>query len=149
MPSHLDLPEAAYRLEPERHEELHPELDAWRANVGGPVSLDAAAIAPPRLDGLDILCWNVAIGRGRLEQLLDRLWAGAFGGAGRTPERPLVILLQEAYRHDPSVPDRPGSLHHGGRLAARQRTDVVELARHCGLSLRYAPSMRNGTHPSD
>ena len=117
--------------------------------MGHPVARDADAVAAPRLHGIDVLCWNVAIGLGRLELLLQRLWAGAFGGAPRAPERPLVILLQEAYRHDPSVPEQPGSFHHGGRLAARQRSDVVELATRCGLSLRYAPSMRNGTHASD
>src|SRR5688572_3637226 len=137
------------RLEPRRHDELHPELDAWRANVGGPVMLDAAAVAAPRLTAVDVLCWNVAIGLGRLEKVLGRLWAGAFGGAERSPERPLVVLVQEAYRHDPSVPDEPGSLHHGGWLAARERVDIAEVAASCGLSLRYAPSMRNGTHASD
>src|ERR671923_292549 len=106
-PTDAPAPPAMQRLEPHRHDELHPELDAWRANVGHPVARDADAVAAPRLHGIDVLCWNVAIGLGRLELLLQRLWAGAFGGAQRAPERPLVILLQEAYRHDPSVPEQP------------------------------------------
>jgi endonuclease/exonuclease/phosphatase family metal-dependent hydrolase len=57
--------------------------------------------------------------------------------------------VQEAYRHDPSVPDDADSRHHGGRLGRAQRCDIVELAARCGLSLRYSPSMRNGSHASD
>ena len=136
-------------LEPHRHDELHPELDAWRANVGAPVALDVAVDAPSDLQGIDVLCWNLAIGLGQLERLIDRLRAGAFGGAGTVAARPLVILAQEVYREDPSVPHRTESFHHGGRFSVRQRHDIVELAARCGLSVRYSPSMRNGVHPSD
>ena len=54
------------RRAPHRHDELHEELDAWRANVGSPIAIDAGHVAPPRLAGIDVLCWNVAIGLGRL-----------------------------------------------------------------------------------
>jgi endonuclease/exonuclease/phosphatase family metal-dependent hydrolase len=65
-------------------------------------------------------------------------------------ERPLIILVQEAYRSDESVPGRSGSTHHGGRLRpASRRADIVGVAREHGLSLRYSPSMRNGDHASD
>jgi endonuclease/exonuclease/phosphatase family metal-dependent hydrolase len=143
-------PACRVRLEPERHDELHPELDHWRANVGGPVALDAAEAAPDRLEGVDVLSWNVAIGLGRLDAVLDRLRAGALGGAGQSPGRPLIILLQEAFRADPTVPESTGTAHHGGRLGrADVRADIVEVARQHGLSLRYSPSMRNGLNPSD
>lgn len=138
------------RLEPDRHDELHPELDEWRANVGAPVALNAADRAAPRLDGIDVLCWNVAIGRGRLGSVLERLRSHSFGRVGTRADRPLVILLQEAYRCDDSVPGRAGSTHHGGhRRPAADREDVVAAAREHGLSLRYSPSMRNGNHASD
>lgn len=135
-------------LEPERHEELHPELDDWRANVGGPVVVDAGPRAPDRLTGIDILCWNIAIGVGRLHDVVAHLRSGMFGGAGLKPERPLVILAQEVYRGAAALPPQP-SVHHGGAPAAGRRHDIVEIAEACELSLRYSPSMRNGHHPSD
>lgn len=146
----LHAPACRVRLEPQRHDELHPELDHWRANVGGPVALNAEEEAPARIAGVDVLSWNVAIGLGRLDDLLLQLKAGAFGGAGREPERPLVVLVQEAFRSDESVPEATGTVHHGGgKGASSLRADIVAVARHHGLSLRYSPSMRNGNHASD
>src|SRR5690606_37459168 len=139
------------RLEPDRHDALHAELDAWRTNTGSPVAVDAGPVAPSRLAGIEVLCWNVAIGRGRLGAVLERLRAGAGAGAaiGMSPDRPLVVLLQEAYRQDDTVPGQAATLHHGGRLATADRTDIVALAEESGMSLRYSPSMRNGTVSSD
>ncbi|MGH7465814.1 MAG: hypothetical protein ACREK1_11610, partial [Longimicrobiales bacterium] len=128
------------RLEPDRHYELHEELDAWRANVGSPIAIDAGPVAPPRLSGIDVLCWNIAIGLGRLDAVLERLRATTHDSIGTAPERPLVVLVQEAYRADQTVPGAAGTSHHGGRLSVRQRVDIVELAEHNGLSLRYSPS---------
>lgn len=136
-------------LEPERHDELHDELDAWRANVGEPIAIDGAPAAPSRIAGIDVVCWNVAIGLGRLDALLDALRSGAWGNVGVVPERPLIILAQEAFRSDDTVPGDMGSRHHGGRVASRKRTDIRDSALELGLSLRYSPSMRNGPHPSD
>jgi endonuclease/exonuclease/phosphatase family metal-dependent hydrolase len=137
-------------LEPHRHDELHPELDAWRANVGAPVAVDHAPLAPPRVDGLDVVCWNVAIGLGRLPDVIGALRAGAWGGAGTDPARPLVILVQEAFRSDTTVPGASATPHHGGLApAAGTRMEITEVARELGLSVRYSPSMRNGGHASD
>lgn len=141
--------ECRIRLEPRRDESLHSELDHWRANVGGPVAIDVPAVAARDIAGIDVLSWNVAIGLGRLGSLLDVLKSGAWGDIGESPERPLVILVQEAFRSDPTVPGETSSVHHGGRLRVRQREDIVSSARELGLSLRYSPSMRNGTHASD
>jgi endonuclease/exonuclease/phosphatase family metal-dependent hydrolase len=138
------------RLEPDRHDELHPELDNWRANVGAPLAVNGQAVAPARLEGVDVLSWNVAIGMGRLDEVLARLRADPDIRAGQRPERPLIVLLQEAYRTDATVPPGTGTPHHGGRLPlAAQRRDITAVAMEHGLSLRYSPSMRNGLHPSD
>jgi endonuclease/exonuclease/phosphatase family metal-dependent hydrolase len=186
-------------LEPDRHGELHPVLDHWRTNVGEPVAFDGSDAAPDQLSGIDVLCWNVAIGLGHLDFVIEWLQSGAgvaavavaaaqssarseagslisadalvagsrVAGAGqvrstatgpigahaspeaRPADRPLVILLQEAFRSGASVPDAAASGHHGGRLAGAARVDIVELAERHGLSLRYSPSMRNGRHASD
>jgi endonuclease/exonuclease/phosphatase family metal-dependent hydrolase len=127
----------------------HPELSIWGANVGTPVELDLAPPAAPDIDGIDILSWNLAVGAARLGELLELLGRGAFEHAGRDPTRPLVILAQEAYRSDESIPMNGHRTHHGGALHAADARDVVDLARAHGLSVRYAPSMRNGTHRSD
>ncbi|HEX2191446.1 MAG TPA: endonuclease/exonuclease/phosphatase family protein [Longimicrobiaceae bacterium] len=131
-------------------ESEHRVLARWRRNVGAPVSLDLAPPAPPGVRGFDLLSWNVRVGAARLDRLLGRLREGHHGGAGTDPARPLVLLLQEAYRADDTVPavaPEPG--HTGGDLAPAHPEDVVETARRHGLSLRYAPSMRNGAAPSD
>src|SRR5207253_776093 len=64
-------------------------------------------------------------------------------------QRPLVILAQEAYRADATVPPQPGSKHHGGKGRGGARMSIVDIAQRERLSLRYAPSMRNGVHASD
>ena len=93
-----------------------------------------------------MLSWNVWIGRGRLEEVVRRL-------RGDT-DAPLVVLAQEVYRSDATVPVRPA-----GRAArratgsfpirTRPRADIVEAAHALELNLRYAPAMRNGAERSD
>lgn len=136
-------------LEPVHEERFHPELAAWRRNVGAPVALDLAPVAAPEVAGLDVVCWNVAVGHGDIEALLARIRAGREDGFGVQPERPLVLLLQEAFRAGDAVPAEPHDARHGGRRIAPGRTDVVVAARNAGLSIRYTPSMRNGHHRSD
>lgn len=127
----------------------HPELEHWHGNVGEAVALDLAGPLVRGVTTIDVLSWNVAIGLGRLEDVISRLRAGAFDGEIRGANRPLVILIQEAYRSDNSIPARALSRHHGGKAPRHARSDIVELAHALGLSLRYAPSMRNGAHRSD
>jgi endonuclease/exonuclease/phosphatase family metal-dependent hydrolase len=137
------------RLEPGRHEAQHPELDRWRANVGAPVAFDSDRTAAPELRCVDVLCWNVAIGLGRLDVVLQRL-AALSRGNGQAQDRPLVILVQEAFRADATVPGSSAGTHHGGRApGSAALSDIVAAARSHGLSIRYSPSMRNGDHASD
>jgi endonuclease/exonuclease/phosphatase family metal-dependent hydrolase len=124
----------------------HPDLEKWRANVGAPVALDSAPLCPDQPDEFDVLCWNVAIGKGRL---LERIRAHQQLRARVAASRPFVVLVQEAFRADASVPDVHGSRHHGGQAPRNTREDIVDVARALNLSLRYSPSMRNGRHQSD
>jgi len=128
------------------HAADHPHLAIWHANVGEPVALDHAPPLPGPPAELDVVSWNVHIGRGRIDAVLERLHALHPRPDGAT--RPLVLLLQEAYRADPSLPPCANACH-GGRPGRGPRQDVVTAARELGLSLRYAPSMRNGVEPSD
>ncbi len=121
----------------------------WHGNVGDAVALDLAGPLVRNVTQVDVLSWNLAIGRARLEEVVARLKAGEFDGEVRRLNRPLIILAQEAYRTDNTVPEKLASGHHGGHAPKRARHDVVELAHALGMSLRYAPSMRNGAHRSD
>lgn len=144
--------EPAFALLPCAPHPTSARLAAWRDNVGAPVAYDPPAgyAAPGAGGGLTVLSWNLWIGRGRLREMIGRVRDGAYASVGAAPDQPLVILLQEAFRADDSIPARSN-----GRAArevaprVRAREDVVETARRQGLYLRYAPSMRNGGERSD
>jgi endonuclease/exonuclease/phosphatase family metal-dependent hydrolase len=132
-----------------REHSAHPDLSLWHGNIGHSVALDLAPPMPPGVRSLDLLSWNLAIGRAYLDEILSRLKTDAFGNVGETAERPLVLLLQEAYRSDPSVPEAAVNRYHGGHVPVGTRRDIVDFAVEHNFSLRYAPSMRNGRHRSD
>jgi len=119
-------------------------LAAWRSNVGEPVALD---LAPPAsataVTSLAILSWNLWIGRGRLTDVVGRV--------REMTEAPLLVLAQEAFRADASVPHPAVARRAAGGFPPRvvPRTDIAELAATLRLNLRYVPSMRNGTGASD
>jgi hypothetical protein len=127
---------------------VHPELAIWRANVGSPVAFDLAPPLASAPRGLVVLCWNLNIGAGRLGAVLQRLRDGFLPPFTPSADRPLIVLAQEAYRADATVPPDANDLHGRVRPGADPE-DVVAVARAFGLSLRYAPSMRNGAHRSD
>ena len=128
-------------------------LDEWRRNVGGQVTLDIPAantVDSSRASSLVVLSWNVWIGKGRLQELISRIRNGDYVDLGADPSLPLVVLIQEAYRSDDSIP--PLQEGRSGRVLVAglgQQEDVVESAQALGMSLRYAPSMRNGPTQSD
>lgn len=134
-------------------------MERWRQTVGAPVALDlsprpaAESSSPHHTHApthLVILSWNVWIGQGRLRNLVSRIRNGDLRHLGADPGAALVVLLQEAYRCDSSVPRLPHRRPRG-LLPNRRHTpeDVVETAQDVGMNLRYAPSMRNGLLASD
>jgi endonuclease/exonuclease/phosphatase family metal-dependent hydrolase len=130
---------------------LEARLAGWRTNVGDSVALD---LAPPpeaeraaSLTSFVVMSWNVWVGRGRLLELVERL---ATGDWGVTPGVPAVLLIQEAFRRDDSVPERSNGFAPRELVTRiRPRQDIVEVARRLGWNLRYIPSMRNGAERSD
>jgi endonuclease/exonuclease/phosphatase family metal-dependent hydrolase len=129
-------------------------LDAWRRNVGAQVALDltspSASQNAASLRSLVVLSWNVWIGRGRLREVVTRIRNGDYLELGADPDLPLVVLAQEAYRSDSSVPRLQAG--QSGRVLIAQlgpQEDVVETAHELGMNLRYAPSMRNAAEQSD
>jgi len=119
--------------------------------VGGAVALD---LAPPAeaeraasATSFVVVSWNVWVGRGRLLELVDRLGAGDLGVPG---DLPAVLLIQEAFRRDDSVPERSNGYAPRELVTrVRPRQDIVEVTRRLGWNLRYVPSMRNGAERSD
>ena len=151
-------PSDDFTLTQHQHDHLL-KLDGWRKNVGalvardvvGADSDDASRSAPSSANSLVVLSWNVWIGHGRLLDLVQKIRQGDFAELGADPELPLVVLVQEAYRHDPEL--TAGLARHAGGLraspAGHSREDIVETADALGMHLRYAPSMRNGATHSD
>jgi endonuclease/exonuclease/phosphatase family metal-dependent hydrolase len=125
-------------------------LQRWRRNVGTPVALDNAPSGNVAAQSVVVLSWNVWIGRGRLRELVSRIRNGEFLAQGAEPDAPLIVLAQEAYRSDSTIPaDSSGP---SGRILVAQlgkQEDIVETAEALGMNLRYAPSMRNGALQSD
>jgi len=130
-------------------------LARWRANVGQPIALDRPTSGSQGLDdtpatALAVLSWNVWIGRGRLLEVVERIRTGAYTSLGITRDLPLVVLVQEAFRSDDSIPPRSnGAAPREIVSRARPQEDIVDVASRLGLRLRYAPSMRNGAERSD
>lgn len=130
---------------------LEARLAGWRKNVGEPVSLDLASAGEARRAAaatrLAVMSWNVWMGRGRLLELVERLRDGTLGiPADVTP----VLLIQEAFRQDHTIPARSNGFAARELVTRlRPRQDVVDVARTLRWNLRYAPSMRNGAERSD
>jgi endonuclease/exonuclease/phosphatase family metal-dependent hydrolase len=103
------------------------------------------------LDDVAVVSWNVHVGGGDLVALVHRLRSGDWSN-GR-PVRHFVLLLQEVFRRGLAVPALVGSSPPIPRTIAASppdgtRVDILEAARRLGLSLFYAPSMRNGRSAS-
>lgn len=152
-----ELPEGARHVVVDPRD--RPALDRWCRAVGpvvfrsspregsGPESLDARGESGGTQGFLALVVWNVRVGGGDLPGLIEALRAGRLTGGAR----PLgtVVLVQEAYRAGRGVPARiPEGGVATGRIADEPpvgaRIDVVAVARETGMSLLYAPSMRNG-----
>ena len=119
--------------------------------MGASVALD---LAPPAeaeraasATSFVVVSWNVWVGRGRLLELVARLAAGEWGVPTGLPA---VLLIQEAFRRDDSVPERSNGFAPRELVTRiRPRQDIVEVTRRLGWNLRYIPSMRNGAERSD
>ncbi len=127
-------------------------LAGWRENVGAPIARRFAPSPVPAGDGvspLAVLSWNVWIGRGRLRNVVARIRNGDYADLG-VPPGPLVVLVQEAFRSDDSLPEASNGWGPRERpLEPLGREDVVELASELRLNVLYVPSMRNASHKSD
>jgi endonuclease/exonuclease/phosphatase family metal-dependent hydrolase len=87
--------------------------------------------------------WNVHVGAGDIERLVNDLRVGNLGGP---PVSDFVLMLQEAVRFE----DVPAVVVPGARAAkwiGAEKTpgsDIGEVAHRLNVSVFYVPSMRNG-----
>ena len=113
-------------------------LARWSAGVGPPVVRTWTTQEASPTDTLCVISWNTALGTGDVQRLLDdvRVERGNV---------PIVLLLQEAYREGPEVPEgRTLSASFAGRLGGERSVEIELLAERLGMNLYYVPSMRNG-----
>src|SRR5437773_5407934 len=119
-------------------------LDEWCRTVGPAIAFHSSNIEsrPPRFDEIAIASWNIEAGGGEIDALLNRLHDR------NGPDRPIIVLLQEAYRDGPLVPSLDSATRVPRRIAPAPpsgvRRSIVDVAERSGLSLFYVPSMRNG-----
>jgi endonuclease/exonuclease/phosphatase family metal-dependent hydrolase len=111
----------------------------WRAAVGSPIVLpDPTPAVSAATDAVTVVSWNIALDEGNVVQLVRELQATA-------PERPIVLLLQEAFRGGDDVPAAAAHAAFAGHLGrCDAEREIDHVARALGFSLYYVPSMRNG-----
>lgn len=113
-------------------------LAPWRSAVGSPLVVRQAATARVHTDALTLVSWNVALDAGDVVGLVREL-------QGSDPARPIVLLLQEAFRSGDDVPASPLAAEWAGFLGgSRDDREVDAVAGALGFSAYYVPSMRNG-----
>lgn len=135
---------------PRSESHLH-QLNAWCAAVGPAVFGGWAEIPTEPVDSVAVVAWNLHVGGGDLRRLVDDVRNGVLTGGGRVEH--FVLLLQEAFREDDTVPPFEPGLPEGGGVFSSppsgERRDIVAQAEALGLSVFYAPSMRNGEGRGD
>ena len=129
-------------------EEDYNNLLLWCQAVGSPVFFKPSKTEKKlSIDRLTLVSWNVHVGSGDLDQFINNLQNGHLTDG--EPVEHFLILLQEAYRQDSSVPvNLPPYVNAGNNIHVTTpkglRTDIISVARQHGLGLFYVPSMRNG-----
>src|SRR5215471_15328684 len=88
------------RLAPERE---WGSLDGWCAAVGPPAHIDVGRQAAGFAGPIAIASWNDHVGAGDLDAFVTDLRAGRLTGG--QPVSSFVVLMQEAYRGGPAVPE--------------------------------------------
>ena len=121
-------------------------LGRWRSAVGSALvhaNLADGDAAAAVTDAITIVSWNVALDEGDVVGFVRQL-------EKQSPGRPIVLLLQEAFRSGDDVPQLTGTLGFASHLGrSRHDREVDDVARTLGYSLFYVPSMRNGRGVED
>lgn len=138
------------------HPDDNATLEEWCKTVGPPVILAAPsrpAAAPVAGDTLLLASFNTNGGAGDLIAFIEMELGLECDASTTAHPPPFVILVQEALRRSNDIPE-PVSFDAIPRVLVEneretERLDIAGVARRCGLSLAYVPSMRNGPDPRD
>lgn len=126
----------------------YDKLLSWCQGVGSQVLIEPSKNETKlSIDKLTLVSWNVHVGSGDIDQFINDLKNGNLTDG--EPVEHFVMLLQEAYRQDSSVPvNIPSNTKAGNNIHVLtprgSRVDIITIARKHGLGLFYVPSMRNG-----
>ena len=109
-------------VEPEARTE-RDTLARWCDTIG-PILIQPLAVkAAAPIDRLAVVTWNVHVGGGDIADFVARLRRGEFTGG--TAIEHFVLLLQEAYRRDPTVPARiPRGFPAPSRIAVNPAASI-------------------------
>jgi endonuclease/exonuclease/phosphatase family metal-dependent hydrolase len=124
------------------------KLISWCQAVGSPVFFEPSNRETKlSIDNLTLVSWNVHVGSGDIDQFINDLQKGILTDG--EPVEHILMLLQEAYRQDSSVPVNIQPYAKAGNnihvsTPRGSRLDIITIARNHGLGLFYVPSMRNG-----
>jgi len=131
------------------------QLQAWCVTVGPTVVSfvpDAHFGTLQRGDTLTIAVWNSNVGAGDLQGFLKRelgLRCSASASSLDPGAPQFALLVQEAFRRSADIPtDPPGGVMPPAVAEEPRpgpRTDTIEIAEECGLSLVYVAAARNGS----
>ena len=116
------------------------ELRAWCDAVGPIARYDPEPADTPAPSSMLVVSWNMAVGEGRLPDLIDSVRRRETSG-----DSAVVLLIQEAYRRGDVPASCPATNGVGGRLGSTRddNRDIIALARALRLHAVYVPSMRN------
>jgi endonuclease/exonuclease/phosphatase family metal-dependent hydrolase len=131
------------------HERERAELASWCHGIGSPLILSPPDVGKTNeaLDTLTLISWNIHVGGADVSQFVTDLRQGVVPAIEQREH--FILLLQEAFRTDASV---PATVEKGMRNARAikakpangERIDIRGLARRHKLYAYYVPSMRNG-----
>jgi len=115
---------------------------SYRQTIGPPVMFAPDSVERNPEGRLIVVSWNVHVGHGHVESLIDRISDTERAHGFGKPE--FVLLLQEAFRQSTEIPDSTGIKVPRRIAPPNQSMDIEDLARKLGWWMYYAPSMRNG-----
>jgi endonuclease/exonuclease/phosphatase family metal-dependent hydrolase len=118
------------------------KLDEWCQTVGPALFRAAGNPVEPTNGRILIVNWNVHVGNGNIEALIEDLKTAELEAGRGRPN--FVFLLQEAFRRGEDVPPAVGSTRSIPDRVPSPSSDLDALARKLDWWMFYVPSMRNG-----
>jgi endonuclease/exonuclease/phosphatase family metal-dependent hydrolase len=120
-----------------------PPVLSYRLTVGPPITnAPLATRSADKTGRLIVVDWNVHVGHGDIQGLIDRISRSEMSKGFGKPE--FILLLQESFRHSSDIPDSVGFKVPRRIAPPEEALDIQDVAQKLGWWMYYAPSMRNG-----